>query len=204
MAVTNTINYDSFFTSTTQHFEKELQKNFIEARPIVNLLMDDYGYKQSGGYAIQTPVEFGGVDPNTGFIGPYDHVPSNPTEAALPVIYPYRMVASSATISDFEKASNTGKEALFNLYELRIRKAMRDMVNLIGAECYSDGTSNGGNTIIGLAAAVSTTPTVDPASGAVGGIPVASNVWWQNNATTSCGSFAANGVNGSVQDLVIN
>jgi hypothetical protein len=78
------------------------------------------------------------------------------------------------------------------------------MVNLVGSEIYSDGTSFGGNTFIGLAAGISTTPTVDPASGAVGGVSAVTYSWWRNNATISAGSFAANGVKGSSQDLCLN
>src|SRR4029077_17824503 len=87
--------------------------------------------------------------------------------------------------------------------EGRIRQGVRSMVNLVGSEAYSDGTSFGGNTITGLAAGGSTTPTVNPASGAVGGVDAVSNIWWRNNATTSIGSFAQHGVNGTVDDKVL-
>jgi len=87
------------------------------------------------------------------------------------------------------------------LLEGRIRQAVRSMVNLVGSECYSDGTSFGGNTFTGLAAAISTTPTVDPASGAVGGQTAVTNSWWRNNSLTTAGSFAAHGVKGSTDDL---
>ena len=50
MPVTDTIVFDSFFTSTIKKYEKTLQKNFVEYRPSVNLLMDSYGHKESGGY----------------------------------------------------------------------------------------------------------------------------------------------------------
>lgn len=201
-AVTDTINFDSFLTSTIKKYEKELQKNFVEYRPSINLLMDNYGHKESGGYSVQIPAEFGN-NSSTKFFSPYDQIDTTPSEFALPLIYPWRHVASSATVSEIEKVANSGKEKLFDLMEGRIRQAVRSMVNLLGSEVYSDGTSFGGNTIVGLAAGISTTPTVDPASGPVGGVDSPSHIWWRNNAITSCGSFAANGVNGSTQDLVI-
>ena len=201
MALSETINFDSFLTSTLKKYETKLAKNFIEYRPSVNVLMDNYGHKESGGYAVQIPAEYG-VNSTTKFISPYDAVDTTPSEFAQPLIYPWRHIASSATISDIEKVANAGKEKLFDLLEGRIRQAVRSMVNLVGSENYSDGTSFGGNTFTGMAAAISTTPTVDPASGAVGGQTAVTNSWWRNNATTSAGSFAAHGVHGSTDDLV--
>src|SRR5438876_6541045 len=201
-AVTETINYDSFLTSTLKKYKPELKKNFIESRPGVNLLMDDYGHEESGGYAVQLRAEFGNNN-NTKFISPYDQVPTTPSEYALPMLYQWRHMGSAATVSEIEKAANSGKEKMFDLLDGRIRQAVRSSVNLTGSEIYSDGTSFGGNTIIGLAAGISTTPTVDPASGPVGGIDAPSHIWWQNNAITSAGSFAANGVGGATTDLVI-
>jgi hypothetical protein len=194
--------FDSFFTSTITKYEKGLAKNFIEYRPSVKVLMDDYGHKDSGGYQVQIPVEFG-TNSNTKFFSAYDSIDTTPAEYALPAIYPWRHMASSAAISDIEMIANSGKEKIFDLFEGRIRQAIRSMANLLGSEIYSDGTSFGGNTIVGLAAGVSTTPTANPSSGAVGGIDAASQPFWRNNATTSCGSFKTYGVNGSTADYMI-
>jgi hypothetical protein len=164
--------------------------------------MDAYGHQESGGYAVQIPAEFG-INSTTKFFQPYDTVDTTPSEFALPMIYSWRHVASSATVSEIEKVANSGKEKLFDLLEGRIRQAVRSMVNVVGAEIYSDGTDFGGNTFAGLAAIISTTPTADPASGALGGISAVTYPWWRNNATVSAGSFAANGVKGSSTDKVI-
>lgn len=201
MGVSTTINFDSFFTSTITKYQKTLEKNFIEYRPSVKVLFDDYGHKDSGGYQVQVPLEFGS-NTNTKFFNPYDVIETTPSEYALPAIYPWRHVASSATISDVEVVANSGKEKLFDLFEGRVRQAVRSMVNLLGSEIYSDGSSFGGNTIIGLAAGISTTPSTDPGSGAVGGVSGASYTFWRNNATTSAGSFASYGVNGASGDYV--
>lgn len=200
--VSETINFDSFLTSTLKKYETTLQKNFIEYRPSVHLLMDSYGHKESGGYSVQLPAEYGN-NGTTKFFTPYDDIDTTPSEFAQPLIYPWRHVASSATISEIEKVSNSGKEKLFDLMEGRIRQAVRSMVNLLGSEIYSDGTNFSANTIIGLAAGISTTPGSNPASGSVGNLDAVSNSWWRNNAATTCGSFAANGVKGSTTDLVL-
>jgi hypothetical protein len=194
-----TINYDSFFTSTITKYEKTLQKNFLETRPSVRLLFDQFRHTDSGGYQIQIPVEYGN-NSNTKFFNPYDSANTDPSEFSLPAIYPWRHVVSAATVSDIEQVANSGKEKLFDLFEGRLRQCVRSTVNLIGSEIYSDGTNFGGNTIVGLAAGIATVPASDPASGAVGGIPAAANVFWRNNSTPALGSFAVNGVNGSASD----
>src|SRR5580765_6165553 len=131
--VIDTIDYDSFFTSTTKNFKTELEKNFIEYRPIVNLLLDSYGHEESGGYAVQLPLEYGNNAP-TKFFTPYGHADTTPAEFALPGIYNFRHVVSAATVSEIEIAANAGKAKLFDLMMGRIRMAVRSMVNLIGSE----------------------------------------------------------------------
>jgi len=201
--VIDTIDYDSFFTSTTKNYKTELEKNFLKYRPAVNLLLDNYGHQESGGYAVQLPAEYGNNAP-TKFFTPYGHADTTPTEFALPLIAQFRHIVSSATVSEIEIAANAGKAKLFDLMMGRIRLAERSIATVVGSEIYSDGTSFGGNTFQGLAAGISTTPLVDPASGPVEGVPVATNPWWQNNATTGAGSFAAHGVRGTTDDLVFN
>ena len=124
---------DSFYSSTLLNFQKGLAKNFIEYRPIVKLLMDDYGHKDSGGWGITAPVEYG-ANANTKFISPYDAIDTTPTENATTAIYPWRHMASSAAVSDIEAIANTGQERIFELFKTRVRGAIRSMANLLGSE----------------------------------------------------------------------
>lgn len=201
--VTETIDYDSFFASTTKNYRSDLTKNFLLYRPAVNLLFDNYGHMEKGGYAVQQPLEFGDNAPTKMFT-PYGKADVVPTEFAVPGIIPFRRAISAAVVSEEEQDANSGKSALFDLTMGRIRLCERSLAKLLGNQIYSDGTSFGGNTFQGLAAGISITPGSDPASGPVHGVPVASNPWWKNQATTSCGSFAVHGVRGSTDDLVFN
>ncbi len=201
--VSDTINYDSFFTSTTKNYRTDLTKNFLLYRPSVNLLFDNYGHMEKGGYAIQQPLEFGDNAPTKMFT-PYGKADVVPTEFANPAIIPFRRAISAAVVSEEEIDANSGKSALFDLMMGRIRLSERSVAKLLGNQIYSDGTSFGGNTFQGLAAGVSITPDSDPASGPVHGVPVGPNPWWKNQATINCGSFAAHGVRGTTDDLVFN
>lgn len=201
-APSTTTVFDSFFTSTITKYLPGLTKNFIEDRPILTELFDNYKHMDTGSYAIQGAVEYG-TNTNVKMFEPYDGIDSTPTETALPYLFYWRQLGGAATISEVEWiANNSSKEKIFDLFESRLRQLTRSMRNLLGTLTYGDGTAYNNRSIIGLAAAISTTPTSDPSSGAVGGLTAADHTFWRNNATTSCGSFATYGVNGTTSDKV--
>ena len=197
---TDSVFLDSFFSSVTKIYEKDLQKNFLGYWPGTSYLMDGYSHKRSGSYALQFPLEYGVTNSNTKFFDGTENINTDQVQTATAAIFQWRNVASSATISTTDELANSGKAEIFDLYKTRLDSAMRSTAYLINSEIYSDGTNFGGKTIVGLAAGVSTTPTANPASGAVGGVDAPTNVWWQNAAATSFGSWATSGVNGSTSD----
>ena len=202
-STTETTVYDTFFTATIKNYSTKLEKNFLEYWAIVDALMDNYSHSDSsGGRLYQTSAEYG-LNTTTKFFDGADPFSQEPAQTAQPLVYQWRYLGSTVSMTETEMLENRGTAALWNITESRIRQAIRSMNLILGQELYSDGTNYGGKTIIGLAAGVSTTPTVDPASGAVGGLSVTSFPFWANNATISAGSFAANGVKGSADDVVI-
>lgn len=84
---------------------------------------------------------------------------------------------------------NTGKEAVIDLLESRIKNAQRTMKNNITSGMYSDGTGTGGKQIGGLQLLVADAPT----TGTVGGINRQNYSFWQNqvyDASTDGGTAA--------------
>jgi hypothetical protein len=73
---------------------------------------------------------------------------------------------------------NSGKEAIIDLLEGRIKVAEAQLANRINLDLYGNGTGNGGKNLTGLAAAVADSPT----SGTYGGINRATWSFWQNQA----------------------
>ena len=75
---------------------------------------------------------------------------------------------------------NSGEEAILDLLESRISNAERTLVNNIAADCYSDGTADGGKQIGGLELLVDLTPS----TGTVGGIDASTTAgtFWRNIA----------------------
>ena len=101
--------------------------------------------------------------------------PNSPISAAQFSIAQY---ASAVTISGLEMLQNSGKEAIIDLLEGRIKVAEAQLSNRINLDLYGNGTGNGGKNLTGLAAAVADSP----ASGTYGGINRATWSFWQNQA----------------------
>ena len=101
--------------------------------------------------------------------------PNSPISAAQFSIAQY---ASAVTISGLEMLQNSGKEAIIDLLEGRIKVAEAQLSNRINLDLYGDGTGNGGKNLTGLAAAVADAPS----SGTYGGINRATWSFWRNQA----------------------
>lgn len=202
--ISETTVFDTFFTATIKNYTTDqLMKNFLEYWAGLKLFFDDNKHTDTSGGRLKEGSAAYGLNQTTKFWDGADTFDQNPAQTAVPYTYQWRYLGTNVSFTKTEMLENRGKVALFNITQSRIEQAIRTMNLICGQELYSDGTNYNGKTFIGLGAMISTTPSSDPASGAVGGIPVASFPFWQNNATTSAGSFAANGVNGSSDDVVI-
>lgn len=81
-------------------------------------------------------------------------------------------------MSGLEGLQNSGKEAIIDLLDGRMKVAEAQLANRIDYDLYQDGTGNGGKNIVGLALAVPDTPT----SGTYGGISRTSWTFWQSQS----------------------
>lgn len=144
----------------------------------------------SGGNVIIEEIMYN--DPTTRNAGSYsgfDEIDITPNSPISGASFDIKQYASAVTISGLETLQNSGKEQIIDLLEGRIQVAEAQLMNQISAGLYSDGTGNGGKDLVGLASAVSTTPT----SGTYGGINRATWSFWRNvafDATTDGGAAA--------------
>lgn len=188
-----TINYNSFLTTTIKNYSKQMVGQYLTRRPGVGLFFDDYRHTDSnGGRTWQGMVDYG-QSATAQFFAGSDTFNTNPQEVAQPLRYDWKYLGGSIAITKTEQLENSGPVALASLLDTRMKQLNRTFDLIIGNEIYSDGTNFGGKSFVGLAAGISTTPT----TGVVGGLDPATWPWWQNNAATSFGSFAANGPNGT-------
>lgn len=192
------LNYDTFLTTTLKNYSKTLEKNFLQYRPEVEILFNNYAKSDTrGGRFWQGMAEYGQSTTVKFFNGP-DAFSQEPGQFALPIMYQWRYMGGSVSMARTEALENSGPAALADITEGRVNQVMRTMNLILANEIWSDGTNYGGLTIEGLAKGIPTNNTTS-----LGGLNPATQTFWRNNFQTSCGSFAANGVNGTVQDLVL-
>ena len=86
--------------------------------------------------------------------------------------------ARSVTMSGLEMLQNSGKEAIIDLMDGRMKIAEAQLANRIDYDLYQDGTGNSAKNLTGLAAAVPDTPT----SGTYGGISRSTWTFWQSQS----------------------
>lgn len=99
--------------------------------------------------------------------------PNSPISAPSFNIVQY---AGAVTMSGLEMLQNSGKEAIIDLMEGRMKVAEAELMNRIDYDIYQDGTGNSGKNLVGLALAVPD----DPTTGTYGGISRASFNFWRS------------------------
>ncbi len=130
----------------------------------------------SGGNVILE--EIGYVDPtmiNASSYSGYEILniaPNSPISAAQFNIQQY---AAAISMSGLEMLQNSGKEAIIDLMEGRVRITEGELLNRLDYDSYQDGTGNSSKNLTGLAAAVPD----DPTSGTYGGISRGTYNFWR-------------------------
>ena len=166
--------------TTIQSRSGELADNVTNNNPLLLKLKSKGNVRPfSGGNVILEEIMYNDTSTNnTNSYSGFETLnisPNSPISAAQFSIAQY---ASAVTISGLEMLQNSGKEAIIDLLEGRIKVAEAQLSNRINLDLYGNGTGNGGKNLTGLAAAVADSP----ASGTYGGINRATWSFWQNQA----------------------
>jgi hypothetical protein len=146
----------------------------------------------SGGNVIMQELSFA-QNQNASWYSGYETLPVGASDVISAAQYDIKQAACPVTISGLEMLQNSGKEQIIDLLEGRIKVGEDTMANLVAAALYSDGTGFGGKELVGLKAAVPTTPT----TGTYGGIDRAVWTFWQSQLYrgTTDGSAAITAAN---------
>jgi len=166
--------------TTIQSRSGELADNVTNNNPLLLKLKSKGNVRPfSGGNVILEEIMYNDTSTNnTNSYSGFETLnisPNSPISAAQFSIAQY---ASAVTISGLEMLQNSGKEAIIDLLEGRIKVAEAQLANRINLDLYGDGTGNGGKNLTGLAAAVADAPS----SGTYGGISRATWSFWRNQA----------------------
>lgn len=129
----------------------------------------------SGGQLIYEEISFA-QNGNAGWYSGYDLLPVAAQDVISAAEFEIKQLACPVVISGLEQLQNAGKEQMIDLLEARITVAESTMANIAAQGFYGDGTSAGGKAVVGLDAAVPTTPT----TGTYGGINRATWSFWRS------------------------
>lgn len=128
-----------------------------------------------GGRTIVQELEYAENGTYTRYSG-YETLNIAPSDVFSAAEFDIKQASVAVSISGLEEIQNSGPNAIINLLTSRVANAERTMRNNMSADCYSDGTADGGKQVGGLQLLVADTPT----SGTVGGINRANFTFWRN------------------------
>ena len=166
--------------TTIQSRSGELADNVTNNNPLLLKLKSKGNVRPfSGGNVILEEIMYNDSSTNnTSSYSGFETLNISPNSPISAAQYSIAQYASAVTISGLEMLQNSGKEAIIDLLEGRIKVAEAQLANRINLDLYGNGTGNGGKNLTGLAAAVADAPS----SGTYGGINRATWSFWQNQA----------------------
>ena len=166
--------------TTIQSRSGELADNVTNNNPLLLKLKSKGNVRPfSGGNVILEEIMYNDSSTNnTNSYSGFETLNISPNSPISAAQYSIAQYASAVTISGLEMLQNSGKEAIIDLLEGRIKVAEAQLANRINLDLYGNGTGNGGKNLTGLAAAVADAPS----SGTYGGINRATWSVWQNQA----------------------
>lgn len=171
--------------TTINKFSAKASDNLSKNRPFLDH-MKKAGNIINGGVQLHETIMYqsaGNVKRYTGF-ETIDVGLNNSNSAA---VYDWKQYAAPVAISGLELIQNANDEQMIELAGSRTEASMAGLMNLVSDDLFSAGTADGGKQIGGLRLLCAPSP----ATGTVGGIDRASNIFWRNNsfdATTNGGA----------------
>jgi hypothetical protein len=183
--------------TTIEQRSRKVQDNVSKNNALLAYIKDKGNVRTfGGGSQIYEEVSFA-ENANVGWYSGYDLLPVAAQDVISAAQFDIRQAAVPVVISGLEQLKNSGREALIDLMEQRLKVAETSMMNLIAAGVYSDGTGAGGKQLIGLDAAVP----VNPATGTYGGIDRATWTFWRSKTTTAGVALTSATVQGAMNTM---
>lgn len=169
-------NLSEIVTTTLRKRSKKLADNVSDNTALL-MRMKDKGNNRlvSGGRTLAQELEYAENSTYKRYSG-YETLDISPSDVFTSAEFNWKQSAVSVSISGLEQLQNNGSEQVIDLMESRIKNAERTFINNLSADCYSDGTADGGKQVGGLQLLVAD----DPTTGTVGGIDRSSWSFWQN------------------------
>ncbi len=188
-------------TTTLRNRTGKLADNVSLNNALLNRLRKKGKVKPvSGGRTIVQELEYAENGTFKRYSG-YETLNISPSDVFTGAEFNYAQAAVAVSISGLEMLQNSGKEAIIDLLASRIKNAEKTLVNNIAADCYSDGTADGGKQIGGLQLLVDKTPS----TGIVGGIDASTTIgsFWRNIAYDGGGTATSTNIQSYMNALAL-
>lgn len=177
---------------TATVFERRTSRNpadnVFTSQRLLNVIKSGDGFKkETGGSVIEEGIEYA---ENTTFrsYGEFDVLDTTRVDVFDAARFDWKQpVCGTITFSQLEKERASGDEAKIDLVSRKVDNAKNSAAAVLNRMMYLDGTGNGSLDCLGLAALISSTPTV----GTVGGINRATFAFWRNRQTAGTLSVTA-------------
>jgi hypothetical protein len=154
---------------------------------LLNQLSEGEGFLgKSGGDFITGPIEYA-LNATVSSYSDTDTISTTRNDVFDRFEFQWKEYAGTYVISDLEKDRNDGEGQVFDLDKAKLENLRMSLRSQLNTDMHSDGSSNSGKALDGLANLVSTTPT----TGTVGGINRASFSFWRNWQASGAQSSAA-------------
>lgn len=179
-------NYSDIVATTIQQRSRKIADNVTLNNALLAKLNSGGNVKTfGGGSSILEEISFA-QNGNAGWYSGYDLLPVAAQDVISAAEYDIKQLACPVIMSGLEGLQNAGREQMIDLMEARLSVAESTMANIMSQGIYGDGTAAGGRAIVGLDAAVSTTPT----TGTYGGVNRATWAFWRNKFTSVASSLS--------------
>lgn len=201
---TETRTFNTLFSTTWDLAAEETSENWLTSNPLMDLLRRKGRVQTAnGGARIEVRVRYG-YNPGSQWYTGADVLDMTPFETDTLAKYDWKNLHAPVTVTGEERRKNNGQYQRADLVQEKIEATRETMARVLEIAMCGDGTGSDGKVILGLDAMFPVTATSDPTVGAIGGISVTGNTWWQNYSVSSFGSFAANGPGGTAADALLN
>jgi hypothetical protein len=173
-------NLSELVTTTLRHRAGKL-RDAVTINSALMMRLKEKGRVQpvSGGRTIVEELEYAENSTYTRYSG-YEPLNIQPSDVLTAAEYSWKQAAMAVTMSGLEERINSGKAAVIDLLESRIKNAEKSFINNLTRDMYSDGSAT--NQIGGLRSLVS-----DAGTGTVGGINSSTWSFWRSQLVSFAG-----------------
>lgn len=176
------LSIDRVIATTYDNYAPSIADNISEHNPTLYYLRDKNAYKVSGGATLRLPILH--AFSKRGAFSGSETLDITKVKGQTAAEYNWKSLYATGVLEHLEILKNSGEEQIIDLLDAETKKTELSLADLLGDTIFGDGTSYSGKAPLGLEAICA----VDPSDDNLGGIPSASETWWQNYTNTSVGA----------------